>query len=495
MTQTVFGIFLGLFLGLNTVMFAPAVAKAQPVPEEQNFSELTQRLLPTDTLQLTSEPGDPVRPFRGYIPLELNRGRTVKHAEQSSNVIYLNGCFGSGCRLTPGFEDSIANRSSIIGTQSRQISPYEGSQADWDAIVACVRETYSAFNVVIVEEDPSPKPHFEAIVAGTPAEAGFPPSVAGVAPFDRQNCGVIDNVITFSFANVFPTDINTICWTAAQEIAHGFGLDHEFLCEDPMTYLSSCGSSKRFVNKDARCGEFEERDCECNRSHQNSVRAIMDVFGPRFPTPPQITILEPEPGAKVAPGALIKLKIEDDVGVERVELRINGTTISTLTEEPFLFRLPLTAAEGPLTVEIFAADLFGASSLSQLRLTQATECSKSSSCEKGFACVAGRCAPGPGTDGGLGAACEQDRECGSSLCTTTLKETEEAVCTEPCLLGQKSGCPEGFTCEAASDDEGVCWPSKGGGCQTGPSQHWSYGIFVLLAIGLLFRRRRTPSRA
>ena len=230
----------------------------------------------------------------GYVAADPTRMRSVLPSLQSSNVIYLNGCFDGGCTITPGFESSIMNRSSIIGGSTRQIPAFDGSPETWEAIVDCVRSTYAPFDVVVTDQDPSPAPHFEAIVAGTPSDIGRPNGVAGVAPFDTRSCGVIENVITFTFANSIGDNVDAICWTAAQEIAHGFGLDHEFLCADPMTYLSHCGPEKRFQNQAVRCGEFLERDCECGQKRQNSFKQIMKIFGPREQTPPLVTITEPK---------------------------------------------------------------------------------------------------------------------------------------------------------------------------------------------------------
>ena len=74
------------------------------------------------------------------------------------------------------------------------------------------------------------------------------------------------------------------CEIAAQEIAHAYGLDHEFLCDDPMTYLSGCGR-KTFQDRTVSCGEYSARACKCS-GQQNSYRALIDRLGPAGSAPP-----------------------------------------------------------------------------------------------------------------------------------------------------------------------------------------------------------------
>jgi hypothetical protein len=138
--------------------------------------------------------------------------------------------------------------------------------------VSCVAALYQPFGVVVTDVDPGSAPHFEAIVAGAPGEIGAS-GIGGVSPFA---CGVIDNAITYSFANIYGS-VQDICDTVAQESAHAFGLEHEYLCEDPMTYLTGCGA-KVFQDVDAPCGELAPRDCECGGPTQNSFQVLTDVF-------------------------------------------------------------------------------------------------------------------------------------------------------------------------------------------------------------------------
>ena len=76
-------------------------------------------------------------------------------------------------------------------------------------------------------------------------------------------------------ADVYGTSsggLQSLCETVTQEVAHAFTLDHELLCEDPMTYLDGCGA-KSFQNVLAPCGEYEERPCSCgDPAGQNSVQ-------------------------------------------------------------------------------------------------------------------------------------------------------------------------------------------------------------------------------
>ncbi len=64
------------------------------------------------------------------------------------------------------------------------------------------------------------------------------------------------------------------------EIAHAYGLDHEYLCKDVMTYLRGCGS-KSFVDAEAPCGESKKRHCEGGSPTQNSFKRLVDVLGAR----------------------------------------------------------------------------------------------------------------------------------------------------------------------------------------------------------------------
>jgi uncharacterized protein (TIGR03382 family) len=70
----------------------------------------------------------------------------------------------------------------------------------------------------------------------------------------------------------------------AQEVAHSFGLDHELLASDPMTYLDYAGE-RTFQDTMAFCGEYGGRMCGISgsvcRTKQNSVDLLMERVGPR----------------------------------------------------------------------------------------------------------------------------------------------------------------------------------------------------------------------
>src|SRR5687767_3616701 len=86
-----------------------------------------------------------------------------------SNVIYLNNCKPNGCQLKPGYDNATTNTSSIPDTTST-ISAFTGSDATWQAVVACVKQTYADFDVQVVTERPTTGGYHMAIVAGTPGQ-------------------------------------------------------------------------------------------------------------------------------------------------------------------------------------------------------------------------------------------------------------------------------------------------------------------------------------
>ena len=115
-------------------------------------------------------------------------------AAVSSNVIYLNNCKPNGCQITPGNENSTTNRSTIPN-QVSTVQPYAYSDANWQEVVACVKNTYAPFGVQIVTERPATGGYHMAIVAGRPGDVGMQNGVGGVSPF---TCGYIPNAISFS---------------------------------------------------------------------------------------------------------------------------------------------------------------------------------------------------------------------------------------------------------------------------------------------------------
>jgi uncharacterized protein (TIGR03382 family) len=194
-----------------------------------------------------------------------------------SRVIYLNR---DGVILRPGDNDSARQVSSIVN-EPTEIAGWDVDDDTWSATVACVADLYSPFDVTVTDQDPGTTPHIEAVFGGGPADVGLPDNVAGVSPF-TTDCSIIESSIAFVFTDVLPDDPRTVCEVIAQEIAHSFGLDHEMLPSDPMTYLAYDGD-RRFQDRMVSCGEYADRACGINgstcRQRQNSVALLKERLG------------------------------------------------------------------------------------------------------------------------------------------------------------------------------------------------------------------------
>jgi len=194
-----------------------------------------------------------------------------------SRVLYLNR---DGAILRPGDNDAPRQRSSIVA-QPSLVGGWDVDDDSWAATVACVAEIYAPFDVTVTDEDPGDVAHIEAIVGGHPADVGLADNVAGVSPF-ATDCSIVENSIVFTFTDVLPDDPRTVCEVMAQEIAHSFGLDHEMLPSDPMTYLDYDGE-RAFQDEMAPCGEYADRKCGINgnmcRQRQNSVALLRQRLG------------------------------------------------------------------------------------------------------------------------------------------------------------------------------------------------------------------------
>jgi hypothetical protein len=195
------------------------------------------------------------------------------------SAIYLNRHGGT---YTAGNDDSAAGSSSIVRWQNRTsatIPALDWTEAKWQSFLACIKDEYARFNVLVTDERPQSGSYIEAAIGGTGAELGYGSGVGGVAPVDAGRCVPIARAVVFIFGGK-PFSAQTACEIAAQEIAHAIvPLDHEYLASDAMTYLSYNGH-KVFQDEDAPCGEHQKRACMCKRPSQNSVKLLLSTLGP-----------------------------------------------------------------------------------------------------------------------------------------------------------------------------------------------------------------------
>jgi hypothetical protein len=187
--------------------------------------------------------------------------------------------------LTAGTDDAAAGASSVIahqGDQPRAVPGWKGSAKAWRDLMSCVEAQFAAFDVAVTDQPPTTREHVLVAVGGRPKDIGVKDAqIAGLAPFNGE---VIPRAVVFAFAATQRHQARGVCETIAMEVAHAYGLDHEYLCSDVMSYLKPCGK-RRFVDKDAPCGEKKARPCAGGAPTQNSFRRLLAVLGPRPPAP------------------------------------------------------------------------------------------------------------------------------------------------------------------------------------------------------------------
>ncbi len=199
-----------------------------------------------------------------------------------ARTIYLNR--EGAVIVARGRDKSHENESAIlddVGTEKVNYPAFNSTVRRWNEIVECVRAHMSPFNVEVVDQRPIEPGYMMVMVGGRPGVLGETDHshVGGLAPFNGQP---IQHPIVFVFSRQLRNLKRETCETAAQEIAHAYGLDHTYDCRDIMTYRRRCGRMRRFVDEDMRCGEHEERDCNPSAGPtQNSYSMLMDILGPR----------------------------------------------------------------------------------------------------------------------------------------------------------------------------------------------------------------------
>lgn len=250
---------------------------------------------------------------------------TMASVAAPPRVLFLNRAGGT---YTAGWDDSAHGVSSVVQSQGKTsvtIAAAPWDDKTWKSFVACVADEYARWNIQITDVRPSSGAYIEGVIGGTGAELGFGQGIGGVAPLDSYSCQPLPTAIGFIFAgnSWAVNDPQQVCEIAAHELGHSIvPLDHEYLAADPMTYLTFNGH-KTFQDADAKCGEYQTRDCICKRPTQNTVQLLNATLGPAQPTapppspppaadstPPVVTILSPGDGATLPANGNITVTVE-----------------------------------------------------------------------------------------------------------------------------------------------------------------------------------------
>jgi len=203
--------------------------------------------------------------------------RTSPVSPRRGVTLYLNK---DGGTLTAGWDDAANGVSSVAMNASGgvvEVPAWEGSTRAWNQVVACAQDRFAPFDVDLVTRRPTSGDYMMIMVGGLPSMFGYPTSVSGVAPYSGE---VVRGAVGFVFSENIGEDVDSTCVSLIHEAGHVLGLDHVYLCEDPMSYLWGCGE-KRFRDVDAPCGESEERLCGNGESTQNSYRILAANVGLR----------------------------------------------------------------------------------------------------------------------------------------------------------------------------------------------------------------------
>jgi len=467
------------------------------------------------------------------VPTPPEALQIVKPHAAVSPIIYLNRCrpnykgaSASPCDVTAAsINDASSLRSSIPISQGASpgaiytISEFENdagqtgamADAEWDAIVECVKEVYSPFNTMVTDVKPTSPTFHHSVVGGTPTQlAGLDTNIGGISP--GVGCNAVDNLVTFTFANTQfggsgQNRIWYVCAVIAQESAHSYSLDHSYsfpgarsACNDPMTYREDCGGQKFFRNDQATCGEYDARPCSCGAT-QNSHLKLLSVFGAGTPTTPKPTVtVNPPAGGSI--GVSVTATAFSKRGIAKLELFLNdykwaetkGNAFGSTgqPEASYALLVPAGVPNSTYDIKVRALDDLGNyTDSATVTANKGAPCTSADTCLKGQLCEAGKCfweAP----TGAIGDACTYPQFCESGICQGTAEQT---ICTQVCIPGVIDSCPEGgeFTCIETNPGTGICFfaDTDTGCCSTGTGETpWAPGALGLGILGFLVIRRR-----
>jgi hypothetical protein len=416
-----------------------------------------------------------------------------------AHIIYLNYT-GDGTTLYPmtGWdEDSATNHSQILRTGVNtniampkfDPSPYTTqmtAQQAMDAITNKMKQFYAPFNAQIVTTRPAAGLKYTmCVVGGLPSDVlgGGSSGAAGIAPLDcslgtsQVGYNLNEANITFAFSaglapdrtNFSPSEALTqIAITAAQETAHGFGLEHTLNNKDVMYpqldyRQTGFGGSAQL--------QVTPSECDNKSTTQDSAGKLTMVIGaagsapaPGTVTPtPKVSFIAPKPGETVPRKFDFLVDASESGGtIDHVEIMAAMQDLGALMTAPYRSTLS-TQTDGSVDLTAIAYDTNGNSSqttvsfkVSATAAPQVVGCGLDLDCPSGQTCNSGTC----GTGGSMMPPPMMTPDAGSTGPNPGLSPDGGTIPTGTGNPGSGptcSGCPSGYICTS----DGNCEPASG----------------------------------
>jgi hypothetical protein len=170
-------------------------------------------------------------------------------------------------------------------------------------------------------------------------------------------------------------------------------------------------------------------------------------------SPPKVKINNPAPMAQMKPSFVVRAVVNDDVGVAKAELFVDGKLMATRSAAPYDF--PVTLQVGKHNIRIVGHDKATKKAAAMVTITVVSTTPNKQPPSQAPAPQATPQAPGAGT-GGYGTQCTVGSNCQSGICASDLTLNKQ-YCTQTCVPGSM-GCPVGSSCYPTSGGNHVCAP-------------------------------------
>jgi MYXO-CTERM domain-containing protein len=299
-------------------------------------------------------------------------GPAAARAAGAPQVVYLD--FSDGTEsVTFGATDDPTRNQSSLGAAEHYPAFYwpsintgvETRAQVISRVARAVHELFLPYNVLVTLARPAAAPYTMVMIGGGARDLGLVENYGGVAYMDCGNKEASN--LVFAFPGNLRGNEHGLVVTIAQEAAHAWGLEHTVDRRDVMYPLLSPEQSVFLDEQSAILGSSL-----CGYSSQNSHRLLVETVGlwqgDEKPfddgsrtdhVPPTLVIEEPAPGATVAQPFLIRLRAEDDVGIDHIVVVTDGDSERAVSRHPpYGFSLGGLPA-GPVSFTLTAYDRSG----------------------------------------------------------------------------------------------------------------------------------------